>query len=29
MKLFYMLYAAEKAGLKPGITRAFRDDYRQ
>jgi hypothetical protein len=29
MKLFYMLYAAEKAGLAPGITSAFRDDYRQ
>lgn len=29
MKLFYMLYAAEQAGLSPGITSAFRDDYRQ
>jgi hypothetical protein len=29
MKLFYMLYAAEQAGLQPGITSAFRDDYRQ
>jgi hypothetical protein len=28
-KLFYMLHAAEKAGLSPGITSAFRDDYRQ
>ena len=24
-----MLYAAENAGLSPGITSAFRDDYRQ
>ena len=29
LKLFYMLYAAERAGLQPGITSAFRDDYRQ
>jgi hypothetical protein len=28
-KLFYLLHAAEKAGLSPGITSAFRDDYRQ
>jgi hypothetical protein len=28
-KLFYMLHAAEEAGLSPGITSAFRDDYRQ
>jgi hypothetical protein len=28
-KLFYMLHAAEGAGLSPGITSAFRDDYRQ
>jgi hypothetical protein len=29
LKLFYTLYAAEQAGLSPGITSAFRDDYRQ
>jgi hypothetical protein len=29
VKLFYMLQAAENAGLQPGITSAFRDDYRQ
>jgi hypothetical protein len=29
MKLFYTLHAAEQAGLSPGITSAFRDDYRQ
>jgi hypothetical protein len=29
LKLFRMLYAAEAAGLSPGITSAFRDDYRQ
>jgi hypothetical protein len=29
LKLFYMLQAAEEAGLRPGITSAFRDDYRQ
>jgi D-alanyl-D-alanine carboxypeptidase len=29
LKLFHMLYAAESAGLEPGITSAFRDDYRQ
>ena len=29
IKLFHMLYAAEAAGLQPGITSAFRDDYRQ
>ncbi|MGY4621111.1 hypothetical protein ACVWZ4_006338 [Bradyrhizobium sp. USDA 4472] len=28
-KLFHMLLAAEAAGLSPGITSAFRDDYRQ
>ena len=29
IRLFHMLYAAEAAGLSPGITSAFRDDYRQ
>src|SRR5438128_8525978 len=29
LKLFYMLQSAENAGLRPGITSAFRDDYRQ
>jgi hypothetical protein len=29
LKLFYTLHAAEAAGLAPGITSAFRDDYRQ
>jgi hypothetical protein len=29
LRLFYMLHAAEAAGLSPGITSAFRDDYRQ
>lgn len=29
LKLFHLLYAAEDAGLSPGITSAFRDDYRQ
>lgn len=29
LKLFRMLRAAEAAGLSPGITSAFRDDYRQ
>jgi hypothetical protein len=29
LKLFHMLQAAEEAGLSPGITSAFRDDYRQ
>jgi len=29
LKLFYMLHAAEQAGLSPGITSAFRDNYRQ
>jgi D-alanyl-D-alanine carboxypeptidase len=29
LKLFRMLHAAEQAGLSPGITSAFRDDYRQ
>nr|WP_312016095.1 hypothetical protein [Bradyrhizobium sp. JYMT SZCCT0428] len=29
VKLFHTLYAAEAAGLRPGITSAFRDDYRQ
>ena len=28
-KLFHALYAAEQAGMSPGITSAFRDDYRQ
>jgi hypothetical protein len=28
-KLFHALHAAEQAGLSPGITSAFRDDYRQ
>jgi hypothetical protein len=28
-KLFHTLRAAEEAGLSPGITSAFRDDYRQ
>jgi hypothetical protein len=28
-KLFHVLHAAEEAGLAPGITSAFRDDYRQ
>jgi hypothetical protein len=28
-KLFHMMRAAEEAGLSPGITSAFRDDYRQ
>ena len=28
-RLFNMLFAAERAGLSPGITSAFRDDYRQ
>lgn len=28
-RLLYMLVAAEQAGLAPGITSAFRDDYRQ
>lgn len=28
-KLFRMMLAAEAAGLSPGITSAFRDDYRQ
>jgi D-alanyl-D-alanine carboxypeptidase len=28
-KLFRMLRAADEAGLSPGITSAFRDDYRQ
>lgn len=28
-RLLYMLLAAEEAGLSPGITSAFRDDYRQ
>jgi hypothetical protein len=28
-KLFYTLRAAEQAGMSPGITSAFRDDYRQ
>jgi hypothetical protein len=28
-KLFYLLRAADDAGLSPGITSAFRDDYRQ
>jgi hypothetical protein len=29
LKLFHALHAAEQAGLWPGITSAFRDDYRQ
>jgi hypothetical protein len=29
LRLFQMLHAAEQAGLAPGITSAFRDDYRQ
>ena len=29
VKLFRMLHAAENAGLSPGITSGFRDDYRQ
>jgi hypothetical protein len=29
LKFFQMLHEAEKAGLSPGITSAFRDDYRQ
>jgi len=29
LKLFRLLQAAEQAGLQPGITSAFRDDYRQ
>ena len=29
LKLFQMLRAADQAGLVPGITSAFRDDYRQ
>jgi hypothetical protein len=29
LKLFHALRAAEQAGLSPGITSAFRDDYRQ
>jgi hypothetical protein len=29
LKLFHMLHAAAQAGLSPGITSGFRDDYRQ
>jgi hypothetical protein len=29
LRLFHMLHVAEVAGLSPGITSAFRDDYRQ
>ena len=29
LKLFYTIHAAEQARLSPGITSAFRDDYRQ
>ena len=29
LKLFHVLHAAEAANLSPGITSAFRDDYRQ
>jgi hypothetical protein len=29
LKLFHALQAAEQAGLSPGITSAFRDDFRQ
>jgi D-alanyl-D-alanine carboxypeptidase len=28
-RLFHMLHAADQAGLSPGITSGFRDDYRQ
>src|SRR5581483_2965533 len=29
LRLFQMLHAADQAGLAPGITSGFRDDYRQ
>jgi hypothetical protein len=29
LKLFHMLHVAEAEGLSPGMTSAFRDDYRQ
>ena len=29
LKLFHALHAAEEAGMSPGITSAFRDNYRQ
>jgi hypothetical protein len=29
LKLYHLLHAAEAAGMSPGITSAFRDDYRQ
>jgi hypothetical protein len=29
LKLYHTLHALEEAGLEPGITSAFRDDYRQ
>ena len=29
LRLFHMLRAADRAGLSPGITSGFRDDYRQ
>ena len=29
LKLYHMFHAAEAAGLSPGITSGFRDDYRQ
>jgi hypothetical protein len=29
LKLFHMLHVAQEAGLSPGITSGFRDDYRQ
>jgi hypothetical protein len=29
LRLFQLLHAADAAGLSPGITSAFRDDYRQ
>jgi hypothetical protein len=29
LKLYHVLRAADEAGLSPGITSAFRDDYRQ
>jgi len=29
LRLFQLLHAAERAGLAPGITSGFRDDYRQ
>ena len=29
LKIFHMLHVAQEAGLSPGITSGFRDDYRQ